>query len=51
MKKSMLIGIAGASGSGKTLVTQTIYKELGSEQVVIILEDSYYKDLGNSTLR
>ncbi len=47
MKKGILIGITGASGSGKTLVAENIYKQLGSENVVILQEDSYYKDLSN----
>ena len=47
MKKGILIGIAGASGSGKTLVSKTIMEELGSEKVVMIQEDSYYKDLSD----
>ncbi len=47
MKKGILIGITGASGSGKTLVAENIYKQLGSEDVVILQEDSYYKDLSN----
>lgn len=46
-KKGILIGIAGASGSGKTLVAQTIFDALGSERVVMIQEDSYYKDLSH----
>lgn len=45
MKKGILIGIAGASGSGKTLVAHNIMDGLGSEKVVMIQEDSYYKDL------
>lgn len=45
MKKGILIGIAGASGSGKTLVSKNIFENLGSEKVVIMQEDSYYKDL------
>ena len=44
-KKGILIGIAGASGSGKTLVAHTLYKQLGTEKVVNLQEDSYYKDL------
>ncbi len=44
-KKGILIGIAGGSGSGKTLVAQKIYDELGSDQVVILKQDFYYKDL------
>lgn len=47
MKKGILIGISGASGSGKTLVAKNIYDQLGSEKVVIIQEDSYYKDLSH----
>ena len=45
MKNGILIGIAGASGSGKTLVSKNIYDNLGSDKVVIMQEDSYYKDL------
>lgn len=45
MKKGILIGIAGASGSGKTLVSKNIFENLGSNNVVIMQEDSYYKDL------
>jgi uridine kinase len=47
MKKGILIGISGASGSGKTLVAQNIFKQLGSENVVTLQEDSYYKDLSD----
>lgn len=47
MKKGILIGITGASGSGKTLVAENIYKQLGSENVVIMEEDSYYRDLSD----
>ncbi len=50
MKKGILIGIAGASGSGKTLVANTIIERLGSDKVVLIQEDSYYKDLSDIPL-
>jgi len=43
--QGVLIGISGASGSGKTLVAHTLYDSLGSEKVVIIQEDAYYIDL------
>jgi uridine kinase len=43
-KNTIIIGIAGASASGKSLLANTIVSELGSDQVVIIPEDSYYKD-------
>lgn len=44
MKKTIIIGIAGASASGKSLLARTILDELSSEQVAVISEDSYYKD-------
>ncbi len=47
MKKGIIIGIAGASGSGKTLVANNIMSALGSEKVVMLQEDSYYKDLSD----
>jgi len=50
IKPHILIGIAGGSGSGKTLVAKRIVKELGSDKVIIIQQDSYYNDLGNLTL-
>lgn len=40
----MIIGIAGPSASGKSLLANTIVNELGSDEVVVISEDSYYKD-------
>ena len=46
-KRGILIGIAGGSGSGKTLVAQKIFDELGSAQVVIVKQDFYYKDLSS----
>ena len=47
MRKGILIGIAGASGSGKTHVANSIIKSIGSDKAVIIQEDSYYKDLSD----
>jgi uridine kinase len=43
--RGLLIGIAGGTGAGKTLVAQSIAQDLGSEHVLIIEQDSYYKDL------
>ena len=43
-KNTIIIGISGASASGKSLLANTIVNELGSDQVVIISEDAYYKD-------
>lgn len=44
---TIIIGISGASASGKSLLANTIVNELGSDQVVVISEDSYYKDHSN----
>lgn len=43
-KKTIIIGISGASASGKSLLSNTIVNEIGSDQVAVISEDSYYKD-------
>lgn len=43
-KNTIIIGIAGASASGKSLLANTIVNELGSDQVGVIPEDAYYKD-------
>ena len=43
-KNTIIIGISGASASGKSLLANTIVNELGSDQVVVISEDGYYKD-------
>jgi uridine kinase len=45
MSRRLVIGIAGGSGSGKTLVARTIVRDLGSDRVVIVDQDSYYKNL------
>jgi uridine kinase len=49
--RRILIGIAGGSGSGKTLVARTIVRELGSDRVVIIDQDSYYRNLEDIPFR
>lgn len=43
-KDVIIIGISGPSASGKSLLANTIVSELGTEQVNVISEDSYYKD-------
>lgn len=46
--KCVIVGIAGASASGKSLIASTIYKELrekvGDHQIGVITEDCYYRD-------
>lgn len=50
----VIIGIAGASASGKSLISSTLYRELreqvGDEHIGVIPEDSYYKDQSHLTM-
>ncbi|MBR3500066.1 MAG: uridine kinase [Bacteroidales bacterium] len=45
----LVIGIAGGSGSGKTIVVRAITETLKGESVVTIPLDSYYKDSSDLT--
>ena len=45
---SILIGIAGGTGSGKTSIANYLLNKFGSEQLIVIEQDSYYKN--NSAL-
>ena len=49
MKKCILIGIAGGSGSGKTSLAMKLLKEYGNNKLAVIEQDSYYKDLAHLT--
>ena len=40
----LVIGIAGGSGSGKTTVVKALTEKLNAQKVVVIPQDSYYKD-------
>ncbi|NGN97755.1 MULTISPECIES: uridine kinase [Grimontia] len=50
----VIIGIAGASASGKSLIASTIYQELkekvGDHQIGVITEDRYYRDQGHLSM-
>lgn len=46
----VIIGIAGASASGKSLLASTIAEEIGSTEMAVISEDSYYRDRRDLTL-
>ena len=43
----IIIGIAGGTGSGKTTVVKKIVESLPQDEVVVIPQDSYYKDSSN----
>jgi uridine kinase len=44
---SIIIGVAGGSGSGKTTVSEFILDRVGMEQIAYIQQDSYYRDLSH----
>ncbi|MDO5105124.1 uridine kinase [Capnocytophaga sp.] len=43
----LIIGITGGTGCGKTTVVDQIVKELSQDEVTIISQDSYYRDMSH----
>ena len=46
---SFVIGVAGGSGSGKSTVTEHILDSVGANNVAVLIQDNYYKDLAALT--
>ena len=46
----MIIGICGGTGSGKTTIARKIVEAVGAENVVLVEQDSYYRDLADMPL-
>lgn len=44
MRKPIIIGVTGGTGSGKTTVTRKIIEEFGDVSLAYIPQDAYYKD-------
>jgi uridine kinase len=44
---SVVLGISGGTGSGKTTVAEGVLRALGPANAVILHQDSYYLDLGS----
>lgn len=44
MAKSLVIGICGGTGSGKTTITERIISALSPESVLVLQQDHYYKN-------
>jgi len=42
--KTITIGVAGGTGSGKTTVSHRILEQVGAENVAYVQHDSYYRD-------
>lgn len=49
MKRPLIIGITGGTGSGKSTVTKEIFKSIHEKKIAIIQQDSYYKDQSELT--
>lgn len=45
MRPFALVGIAGGTCSGKTLVAKRLMEQVGEDNVLMIKQDSYYRDL------
>lgn len=50
MKRPILIGITGGTGSGKSTIAKEIYNQFGTECIAMIEQDSYYKDQSHLSL-
>ena len=46
----MFIGICGGTGSGKTTIARSIVETVGAHNVVLIEQDSYYRNLADMPL-
>jgi len=45
--KTLCIGVAGGTGSGKTTVANEIVRRIGRDRIVIVNQDRYYHDLAH----
>jgi len=45
--RSILVGVAGGTGSGKTTVANEILRRVGAEHIAYIPHDAYYRDLSH----
>ena len=50
VNSSILIGIAGGTGSGKTSIANYLLKQFGNDELIVIEQDSYYKDNSNLSM-
>jgi uridine kinase len=49
-KSSLVIGIAGGTGSGKTTVANAILQSVGADRIVYLPHDAYYRDQSEKPL-
>ena len=51
MQRTIVIGIAGGSGSGKSTVLHRVIEAFGSEHIAVLDHDAYYHDLSRLPFR
>lgn len=47
MQGTLVIGVAGGSGSGKTTVSNAILDRVGRNRIAVLPHDAYYRDLSH----
>lgn len=50
MKRPILIGVTGGSGSGKTTVSKAIYDSFPNKSLLILQQDAYYNDQSDMSM-
>ncbi|MCM0595604.1 uridine kinase [Weissella uvarum] len=50
IKRPVIIGVTGGSGSGKTTVSNEIFNRLAGESMAMIPQDAYYNDQSDMTM-
>ena len=49
MTNNVLLGIGGGTGSGKTVLSNNLINKFNRDEIAIIRQDSYYRDLSHQT--
>jgi len=49
MTNNVLLGIGGGTGSGKTVLSNNLLNKFNGDEIAIIRQDSYYRDLSHKT--
>ncbi len=50
MKRAVVIGITGGTGSGKSTVAKAIFKSMSEKNILILQQDAYYKKQSNLSM-
>jgi len=50
VRRPVVVGVAGGTGSGKTTISRVILDRVGADRIAYIQHDSYYRDLSDLPL-